>query len=302
MVFPKQVLKALKEDGVTFAALTGNGLVTSSEKGISPMMRLLCRDPDALKGAFVGDRVVGKAAAVLALYGGASGLYGELISEHARRLLERSSVPFSYGRLTPFIQNRKGDGMCPMEESVLKIEDVPEAFEILKKKWKDMQKKEDAEMDKEAWKELMERCKEEERELVFSSFNREDAWRLGCLLLEHSKRKPKPVGIQIIINDMVIFRYIPEGVTLNNSIWMERKHNMVMIREMSSRQAQALRESRGQTMEDWLMDPKEYSNVGGGFPIRVAGTGLIGSVCVSGLPAEDDHKLIVETLREYLSK
>ena len=155
-------------------------------------------------------------------------------------------------------------------------------------------------MEKEELKALLEQCKEEEKKLVFPSFNREDAWKLGCLLLENSKKKPKPVGIQIIVNDMVIFRYIPEGVTLNNSIWMERKHNMVMIREMSSRQAQVMRDLRGQTMEDWVMDPNEYSTVGGGFPIRVAGTGLIGSACVSGLPAEEDHKLIVETLTEYL--
>ena len=125
---------------------------------------------------------------------------------------------------------------------------------------------------------------------------------MGCLLRKNSKQKPKPVGIQIIVNGMVIFRYIPDGVTLNNSIWMERKHNMVMIREMSSRQAQVMRDLRGQTMEDWRMDPEKYSEVGGGFPIRVKDTGLIGSVCVSGLPAEEDHKLVVETLREYLQK
>ena len=156
-------------------------------------------------------------------------------------------------------------------------------------------------MDKEALQALMAQCKAEEAELVFPSFNREDAWKLGCALLQHSKEKPKPVGIQITVNEMVIFRYIPEGVALNNSLWMERKHNMVMIREMSSRQAQVMMDLRGQTLEDWVMDPYEYACIGGGFPIRVAGTGLIGSVCVSGLPAEEDHALIVETLREFLA-
>ena len=157
-------------------------------------------------------------------------------------------------------------------------------------------------MNQETLQEVLEQCRAEEERLVFPAFNRDTAWRLGCLLLENSRKKPKPVGIQIILNEMVIFRYIPEGVTQNNSIWMERKHNMVMIREMSSRQAQVMRELRGQTMEDWLMDPHEYSPVGGGFPIRVAGTGLIGSVCISGLPAEEDHRLIVETLTEFLTE
>ena len=155
-------------------------------------------------------------------------------------------------------------------------------------------------MEKEALQKLMDQCKAEEKELVFPSFSREDAWKLGCALLEKSKGK-KPVGIQITVNELVIFRYLPEGVALNNSLWMERKHNMVMIRDMSSRQAQVMMDLRGQTLEDWVMDPYEYACIGGGFPIRVAGTGLIGSVCVSGLPAEEDLALIVETLREFLA-
>ena len=36
----------------------------------------------------------------------------------------------------PYVINRKGDGMCPMEQSVLEIENVEEGYRILCEKAK----------------------------------------------------------------------------------------------------------------------------------------------------------------------
>lgn len=44
----------------------------------------------------------------------------------------------------------------------------------------------------------------------------------------------------------------------------------------------------------------EYVLAGGGFPITVKGIGAIGAFGISGLPEEDDHKLIVDALCDYL--
>ena len=41
---------------------------------------------------------------------------------------------------------------------------------------------------------------------------------------------------------------------------------------------------------------------GGGFPIALRGTGVIGSICVSGFDDHlDDHQLVINTLAEYLA-
>ena len=45
----------------------------------------------------------------------------------------------------------------------------------------------------------------------------------------------------------------------------------------------------------------EYAPHGGGFPLRVRGTGVVGVVLVSGLPQQDDHALIVEALEAFLA-
>ena len=36
--------------------------------------------------------------------------------------------------------------------------------------------------------------------------------------------------------------------------------------------------------------------------ITVKNAGVIGTICVSGLPHMEDHKLIVDSLKQYLSK
>jgi uncharacterized protein (UPF0303 family) len=55
----------------------------------------------------------------------------------------------------------------------------------------------------------------------------------------------------------------------------------------------------GKTIESLRKTETEMSIHGGGFPIRVRGIeGIVGVVCVSGLPQHEDHKLIVDSMRQ----
>lgn len=53
--------------------------------------------------------------------------------------------------------------------------------------------------------------------------------------------------------------------------------------------------------QDLGLDPLEVSAHGGSFPIRVAGTGVIGAITVSGLASQDDHAMIVSVLEDILA-
>ena len=61
--------------------------------------------------------------------------------------------------------------------------------------------------------------------------------------------------------------------------------------------------SEGATIEQsLLLSESEYAPHGGCFPIIVKGTGMIGTLTVSGLPQEEDHKVAVHAIRTYLEK
>lgn len=135
----EQAKKALEAEGVTFAAVSSCGeKKTSQKKGIAPMMEILAECPEFLQGAAVADQVIGKAAAFLLRKGGAKYLYAKVISEHALETLQNSGIAVSYGTKVPYIINRNKDGMCPMEQTVLSVTDVEEAYGKLQEKLREL--------------------------------------------------------------------------------------------------------------------------------------------------------------------
>lgn len=151
-------------------------------------------------------------------------------------------------------------------------------------------------------KTLLAMCEEQEERLQFAHFSRADALKLGLKLHENAKKQPAPVAIEITVNGLVVFRYFPDGALPDSELWLARKRNSVALMEMSSLYFLAWLEQNGETLESRKLPPNEYAAGGGGFPIRVRGTGVIGSICVSGLPDHmEDHRLVVETLTEFLA-
>lgn len=101
-------------------------------RGVSPLLTIYETHHDQMAGATVVDKVVGRAAAAIAICGGVSHVHGELMSEDAVEFLEQNGVTVSYTKLVPRILNQKLDGLCPLEQSVLGIEDPVEALAALK--------------------------------------------------------------------------------------------------------------------------------------------------------------------------
>ena len=133
--------KAALQGEITFAAVLQDGrLVTSERKGIAPMMALLSEDLNLLKGACVADRVIGRAAALLMEKAGIAEAFGEVVSSHALKAFEKSGISFAYGKEVEYIINRTKTGMCPMEQTVLDMEDAEAAYEALKLKLTELAK------------------------------------------------------------------------------------------------------------------------------------------------------------------
>lgn len=115
-------------------AETQSGRYASYAGGILPILKPLVKDATFFDQAVVYDKVIGKAAALLLIKGKAKAIYGELMSESAKAVLEAAGIAFSYQKLCQRIQNKEKTGICPMEASVLETTDPEVAFQILAKK------------------------------------------------------------------------------------------------------------------------------------------------------------------------
>ncbi|HUX43314.1 MAG TPA: heme-degrading domain-containing protein [Terracidiphilus sp.] len=143
----------------------------------------------------------------------------------------------------------------------------------------------------------LERIALQERDLVFQQFNAKTAWELGMRLMTIAMERKLAVVIDIRRFGQPLFYLALDGTTPDNFEWVRRKCNTVARFHRSSYaiglkeklKNEALLESQGLAMAD-------YCTHGGAFPITLAGSGVIGSITVSGLPQREDHELVVKAL------
>lgn len=139
---------------------------------------------------------------------------------------------------------------------------------------------------------------DEEMGLVLKGFSRKDALDLADILLERVKPYDKPIIIEIEVNKLVIYRYFMDGTIEDGALWLARKRNSVNLMSMSSLRFQYWLKQKGATIASRHLNTSDYIDCGGGYPIRIEGMGVMGSVCVTGLHDLDDHQLIVDSLTE----
>lgn len=126
-------LNNLRKKGVSFSYCGENGTVTSGIKGIARLMQL-CDEGFSLAYGYTSDKVIGKAAALLMIKLGAKTVYGETISAAALDAFKKHGVTVTYTYLVSAIINRNGDGICPMEKTVLCTDSPEEAERLLREK------------------------------------------------------------------------------------------------------------------------------------------------------------------------
>ena len=147
----------------------------------------------------------------------------------------------------------------------------------------------------------IETLKRQEEALRFDAFSEEDAWKLGSLMRERAAAKGLPLVIDIRIAGRPLFYTALPGTTPDNPDWVRRKINVVMRYHMSSyRKGRELAASGAVLDEGRGVLPIDMAPHGGCFPIHVRGTGIVGTVTVSGIPQREDHGFVFECLCEYL--
>mgnify|MGYP002801053522 FL=1 len=116
--------------GHSVAGCRAGEVMTRDGRGIAPLLAIASEE-NALRGASVADLIVGKAAALLMARAGVSEVYAEVMSEAGERTLSEHDIPHSCGLLVPYIIDRTGKDVCPMERAVADVSDPAEAYAVL---------------------------------------------------------------------------------------------------------------------------------------------------------------------------
>jgi hypothetical protein len=118
-----------------------NGTILTKKQGdgIKPILEAIEELGQDMKGSIIGDKILGKASALLCVYSEASGVYSKQATKIAIAVLIRAGIPGQTDEMIPYIKNRNGDGLCPFEKMLSDTDSPEEAYEILKKTLNEIQ-------------------------------------------------------------------------------------------------------------------------------------------------------------------
>jgi hypothetical protein len=118
----------------------GHDLIySSSDRGVSPLLGAIEEvGLEGLKGVLTADRIVGRAAALLNVYMGASAVHALVISAGAEELFKGHGVAFDFVEETDMVKDVDGVLFCPFERLVQGISDPEVAFIAIRDKLSEM--------------------------------------------------------------------------------------------------------------------------------------------------------------------
>ena len=142
-----------------------------------------------------------------------------------------------------------------------------------------------------------------EDELTLAVLTSKEAVEIGECVVKIAREKNLPIATRVYIGDWVVFHVSLPGSDAENDRWMGRKVRTVAAKGHSSMCLRILAEEAGIAEKDWYVQnnlaESDHAIHGGAFPLRVNGV-HVGTVVVSGIPQEDDHRLAIKSLKIYI--
>lgn len=131
----KKMLKLLQENNSSCIILKQNEIYYQSNFiGVKPLLHFMeiCGEDNTPDDLILIDKVIGKAALLLAVKLGFRKIYTPLASHSAVETAEQKGVQLFAVETVPYIVNREKTGMCPLEQSVMHTEDPEEAHKNIR--------------------------------------------------------------------------------------------------------------------------------------------------------------------------
>ncbi len=138
----------------------------------------------------------------------------------------------------------------------------------------------------------------------FTRFDHDDAWRLGCIVVEMSRAENLTVAVSIRLGKQVVFHAGLPGTSADLDHWIERKSNIV---EHFGESSMAVGEKyvRDGDLKSFFfafaLSPKKYFPSGGALPLLVGGA-LAGVITLSGVDSPTEHRIALAAMNQYLQE
>jgi uncharacterized protein (UPF0303 family) len=143
----------------------------------------------------------------------------------------------------------------------------------------------------------------EENLLTIDSLDVSDAIEIGEIAKELGMIRGLPIAVEVRLSKWIIYHASLPGSSIENQLWIDRKANVVFLKQHSTLYERVNSEER---RVDWHKENSLSDNThaihGGGLPLITRDKGFVGALLISGLPQVDDHLLGVEVLTEYLAR
>lgn len=144
--------------------------------------------------------------------------------------------------------------------------------------------------------------REELNSLIFNDFNSETALWIGQYIIDIAQKNNYVLTIDIRKCNHQLFHFSFDGTSPDKDVWVKRKSNIVQhFSESSIYMAAKLRKDGTNLWDKYGLSPENYAAVGGSVPILLKNCGVIGAITVSGLTPEEDHALVIQSMKAYLN-
>lgn len=90
--------------------------------GVKPIIKIIDTNKLLLDNAYIVDKIVGKASAMLFVKYNIKYIHGILMSKQAINVLEYHNIEYTYDNICEYIVNRTNIGLCPLEDCVKNID------------------------------------------------------------------------------------------------------------------------------------------------------------------------------------
>ncbi len=127
----------LLQNNYTCVLFDGSKFYHSTQRGVRPLIDFL-ESKINFNGFVAADKVVGAGAAHIYVLLGVKSIWAKVISADAKRILNQNNISVFFDTEVPYIINRTGDGMCPIEACVKGISNSNIALNTIKQRLKQL--------------------------------------------------------------------------------------------------------------------------------------------------------------------